>query len=562
MHSLAEHLILPGSPFELMPRASHGPRLFRHLPSCVQALFGNGTRFGSRTCMVVNGSRVSFTQIAAEAAKLAVVLARRHGVRSGTRVAVVATGGPAWFAAVVSIWWAGGIAVIVDRRLPVDQRIAVLDRSGCGAAITDRDCSRELRARGDRRAHIPLRNQGEWARGGSFYDVEAQSGEDLQARSPAMSDPDEDALIAFTSGSTGTPKGVISTHRAILSGMFNSLLCAALAGARDRTRSGRVAGARGLPCSLLLSPFSHVGGYSHLILMTHLAGRVVPYDGTAAGAVATLAREGVTVLSGASSQFLKELVRTDAPSEALGSLSTVTVHGSTLATQLVLEMQSRFPTVQLTTGYGLTETNGLIASAAGTEILERAGSCGPLLPSVEVAIRDEAGSEVSTGRWGEVWVRGSMLMRGYLSPSDSNGLRASLRDGWFCTDDIGCVSSDGYLYVSERRQDLLRTSNGPISCARIAQDLCKIGMAEEAIALSDETPDHPIHLIMAIAPGSDESLHEKAGAWLQQVTSLGRDQITVLMLDRLPRTSSGKPDRPALRRLADARRSGQGAPPS
>ncbi len=550
VHPLTERLILPGSPFELVPDPNSARRIFRYAPRSLQALFQNASRSGSRPCMAVDGSSVSFSQIAEAAAGLALVLVRRHGVQAATRVAVLAADSPAWLAAVVGVWWAGGVAVILDRHLSTGARWAILEASECATVITERDCSRALRDCGDRRDHILLRTGSGGTGSRLFYELEVEgAGERLSP--PVMSDPDEDALIAFTSGSTGTPKGVVSTHRAVLSGMFNTLLSSALTSARDRTRSGRMPSPRGPPSSLLLSPFSHVGGYSHLILMAHVAGKVIPQSGSTIEVLATLAREDVTVLSGASAPVLTELLRSEATCHALRRLSAITLYGSAPARRLILELQSRFPAIQLAAGYGLTETNGSICSASGAELLERPGTCGPVLPSVELSIRDESGSEVPTGHLGEIWVRGPMLMRGYVPPLNGSGSEAG-RDGWFCTDDCGWRDSDGYLYVSERRQDVLWTSAGRISCTRIEQLLCDGGMAEDAVAFGEEAPLGSGRLIIAIVPASAEACHERVAATVNRMVSPGDVQLTVLMLDRLPRTPSGKPDRLALRQLARA----------
>jgi fatty-acyl-CoA synthase len=170
---------------------------------------------------------------------------------------------------------------------------------------------------------------------------------------------------------------------------------------------------------------------------------------------------------------------------------------------------------------------------------------------VDVRIRDESGAPLPTGTSGEIWIRGAALMRGYLSARKGSD---SGKDGggWFCTEDIGWSDSDGYLYVSERRQDVLRSSGIRVSCQHIERLLCDGGMAEDAAAIVVEVSHRETRLVVAVVPTSGGPSLENLTALLQGATSLPEKQITVLRLERLPRTSSGKPDRLTLRRLASA----------
>jgi long-chain acyl-CoA synthetase len=499
--------------------------------------------------MSVEGLDVSFEQVLSAATSLGLTLTGRFGVSRGTKVAVVTEDCPAWLAAVAGIWWAGGITVVLDRTLNPATLLSALDATGCDIVITELPVSRQLADVGDRRAHITRCSGCDWTTSGYFEGVALIAAANAPSTPPITSDPEEDALIAFTSGSSGTPKGVISSHQAVLSGMLNSLLSGALIRARNRTRSGRPPIAQGPPCSLLLTPFSHVGGYSHLILMTHLAGKVVPLKWNAARVISAISRERATVLSGADPPDLMDFLSSTSRMEELRSLSAITTYGSALSPRLMHEIQSHLPFVSLGTGYGLTETNGSICAASGRELEERPGSCGPVLPSVEVSVRDESGDEVEIGCRGAIWLRGSMLMRSYAGEgrAGKSGLDSA---GWFCTNDFGWLDTDGYIYVSERREDIVEISGIRISCARIERMLCDDGLVKEASLVVVRSPTGDASLIAAIVPLRGSGGSEGIAARLEHTTSLSRSLITVLEFERLPRTASGKPDRKSFRQIA------------
>ena len=142
-----------------------------------------------------------------------------------------------------------------------------------------------------------------------------------------------------------------------------------------------------------------------------------------------------------------------------------------------------------------------------------------------------------------------MLMRDYL-PTDNGTDSTRVARGWFCTQDIGRLDAEGYLYLLERRQDVLEISGTRISCAQLERRLRDDGIGSDAAALVVESSRAGAHLVVAIASASARVPRESVTARLQQITSLPLEQITLLMLERLPRTSSGKPDRATLRRLA------------
>ena len=135
----------------------------------------------------------------------------------------------------------------------------------------------------------------------------------------------------------------------------------------------------------------------------------------------------------------------------LSSLTYVTSGGAPLAAEVAEQFIRRVPSVSIRQGYGLTETAALISSNPIGR--ERAGSVGLPVPGTEVRILDDDGNELPQGEVGEICARSPGVMQGYWHSPETT--REALRDGWLHTGDLGYQDDDGYLYIVDRKKDLI-----------------------------------------------------------------------------------------------------------
>ena len=546
----AERLVKPGSPFELIGINGGSQKIFRHAPASLPLLLDRSRRFGERPFTSFDGVGVSFSKIAAEADRLAIALATVFGVRRGSRVAVLAPDSPAWIAAVFGVWRSGAVAVILDSGASKERVLRLLDTTDCAVLITTETLGSALRTYGDRRKHVLMSETGDWAEARYFRFGQSVCDEGLpgSASWPDV-DPDEDALIVFTSGSSGSPKGVISTHRAVISGVLNSLLAASLSGLRTpSTPTTASAYRQAQPCSLLLTPFSHVAGLSHLLLMLHLAGKVVPYRWQPTQVCGVIAKERVTVISGADSSILADLLRAAESGQDLSSVQAVSMYGTSFPADAIRSFYGALPAVRLGSGYGLTETNGSVSSASGQEIIERPGTCGPVSPAVDICIRDHQGTAMPVGVAGDIWVRGPTLMRGYIA-ADRSTPSDTFSAGWFCTGDVGHLDADGSLFVHGRRRDVFLSAQGLLSCRDLERAVHAGWPVTDVAALVTGDPPDSHRLLVAVAPAMPSAVMHGVTVLLNRLSGLPPHRINLLMLGHIPRIHSGKPDRQALRQM-------------
>jgi long-chain acyl-CoA synthetase len=118
------------------------------------------------------------------------------------------------------------------------------------------------------------------------------------------------------------------------------------------------------------------------------------------------------------------------------------------------------------TGYGMTETNGLATSISGTDLLGRPRSCGrPIPPLVEIKIVDDRERPLPAGEQGEIWIRGPMNFRGYWNKPDAT--RETLSDGWVHSGDIGYMDEEGFVFITDRKKDMVIRGGENIGCQEV-----------------------------------------------------------------------------------------------
>jgi O-succinylbenzoic acid--CoA ligase len=253
---------------------------------------------------------------------------------------------------------------------------------------------------------------------------------------PVRVDPAAPHSIIYTSGTTGRPKGAVLTYGNHLWSALGSCL-----------NLGLHADDRWLACM----PLFHVGGLS-ILLRSVIYGIPVVVHGAFDPAAVNRAidRDGVTIVS-VVSVMLQRMLEERGGRPYPPSLRCVLAGGGPVPEDLLRACAERgVPVVQT---YGLTEAASQVATLAPEDALRKLGSAGKPLPPTEVRIADGEGRPLPPGAPGEILVRGPTVMAGYRGrPEETAG---ALRDGWLHTGDVGYLDAGGYLYVLDRRSDLI-----------------------------------------------------------------------------------------------------------
>jgi long-chain acyl-CoA synthetase len=219
-------------------------------------------------------------------------------------------------------------------------------------------------------------------------------------------DSDADACIFYTSGTTGFPKGAQLTHRGCIANLFNMMFSGQVQALAVQRATGVVVdpAAVPIPVALLTTPLFHVtanncGAYA----VTAAGGKLVMmYKWDAGEALRLIERERVTAMSGVPVMSRELLAHPDFAKTDLSSLMTLGGGGAPLQPDLVHKIDSQVKTARPNTGYGMTETCGIITAVAADFFVDKPDSVGPAMPSYDVRCVNDAGETLAPGELGEL----------------------------------------------------------------------------------------------------------------------------------------------------------------
>ena len=352
-------------------------------------------------------------------------------------------------------------------------------------------------------------------------------------------DPAAVLAILYTSGTTGRPKGAMLT---VANFWWSAIGSALNLGTHTSDRW------------LAPLPLFHVGGLSIVLRAAIYGITAVVHDGFDAAAVdRAIDDEGVTIVSVVAVMLQRMLdARGERPYPP--SLRCVLLGGGP-APRPLLERAAALdvPVVQ---SYGLTETTSQIATLAPEDAIPRLGAAGrPLYPNALRIVRDDR-SDAPPGTPGEIVVRGPVVMAGYAGRPDATA--DAIVDGWLHTGDVGRLDADGYLYVLDRRDDLIVTGGENVYPAEVeAALLAHPRIAEAAvIGAADATWGQRVVAVVRLTDvGGTASASAVPNGFADEIRAFCRARLAGYKVPRdvrvvtapLPRTASGKLRRTALR---------------
>ncbi|XP_047340498.1 4-coumarate--CoA ligase-like 9 [Impatiens glandulifera] len=265
-------------------------------------------------------------------------------------------------------------------------------------------------------------------------------------RVPVTVRQSDSAAILYSSGTTGRVKGVELTHRnfiALISGFHHI---------RSSKEDNMMA-----PIWLLPIPLFHVFGFFIFINAAARGETVVLLERFEFEAMLKAVEKYRVSLMPVSPPLLIAMSKLEIVKKYdLSSLQILTCGGAPFGKEMTEKFLARFPNIEISQGYGLTETVGGASRMIGEEEAKHYGSAGRLSENLEAKIIDpETGEALGPERRGELWLRGPIIMKGYIG--DKAATLATLDgDGWLKTGDLCYIDKNGYLYVVDRLKELIK----------------------------------------------------------------------------------------------------------
>jgi long-chain acyl-CoA synthetase len=353
---------------------------------------------------------------------------------------------------------------------------------------------------------------------------------------PIVGRADDDlAALLYTGGTTGQAKGVMLSH----------------ANLHFSGRSAHEASyVPGLNRTLMTLPLSHAYG-----LLVTVAGMHSPERGISAllrwfdpSAFLSLIAEQRLQLSALVPSMLQILLASPLEDHDLSSLRYVTSGGAPLAPDVEREFRRRVPSAAVRQGYGLTECAALISTnPAGRE---RSGSVGLPVPATEVEIRGEDGRPVPPHETGEVCARSPGVMLGYWRAPETTA--EAVCDGWLKTGDVGYLDDDGYLFLVDRKKDLIIRGGFNVYPRDVEDALVEHPAVKMAGVVGRPSTVHGEEVIAFVALHADEQITgEQLIDWARKRIGGYKYPREVHFVEAVPLTPVGKIDRKALRGLRE-----------
>ena len=482
----------------------------------------NVRKYGEYPSLVFEGRQWTNVEQQREAAKLANAL-RRLGVGVGDRVVVLLPNCPEVLQAYGAIFRSGAVAVPVIFLLSAEEVRHILGDSGAKVAIT----SPELLSKVEGFDGTIVLVGGEAAGAIAWPDLLAREPDTF----PMVDRADDDlAVILYTSGTTGKPKGVALSH----GNLESNARSAASLWELDREQ-----------WNLAVLPLSHSYGLTVMNSGNILGTRAVLLRWFNPEPVLDAIRQyRVQSMAGVPTMFVYLLHYPEADRFDTSSMRSWASGAAPLPVEIVEPFERKFGG-RLLEGYGLTEASPVVSAhrVSGTRKL---GSVGTPIPGVEVRILDDEDREVPRGEVGEVCVRGGNVMLGYYGLPDETA--KTLRNGWLHTGDMGRVDEDGFLFIVERKKDLIIRGGFNIYPREVEDVLYAHPKIAEAavVGVSDPLMGEEVRAWVAPKSGVDVAADEVI-AFCQKRLAKFKCPREVRFVTALPKSPVGKILRKELR---------------
>jgi len=498
-------------------------------------------RIGERSIYEIDGARLTNWQLLDHSRRLQAAFAEL-GLKRGDRTVVLMMNHPLVFPVLQGIFRTGGAAIPVMPQAPAAELRYVLADTEAKAVVTDVERLPTVR---DAVAGLPhvrhiIVQGGTDSRQATPPEIRLDALLEFPPRaSLADIDTDDVAVMLYSSGTTGRPKGVLLSHANLLA----SAAAVADAAELDQWEGPRI--------TLSAMPIAHIFGVAIMndLLMTpnHLADRtrLIQLRWFDPEQFMALVQEHRCTATAAVPTILAVLLHhPKAGQYDLSTLKEIICGGAPLPVELAQAFMRRYPT-RIREVYGLTEGAGMGTANRRSEPF-RPGSAGRVYINTELTILDDEDRPLPSGERGEICLRGPIVMRGYHNRPDETA--QIVRNGWLHTGDVGYLDEDGFLFVVDRKKDMIIRGGENIYPAELEAVLHEHPAVAEAavVGVPDEVYGENVVAFVVVKPGATVSESDVVAHVCRHVAKF-KAPSQVHFVAALPKSNIGKILRRVLR---------------
>ncbi len=496
-----------------------------------------------KEAIVSEKGRWTYAQWEANANKRAQALARR-GIKKGDRVATIFLNGNEVLETYLALMKLGAVIVPMNVRLTPGELQYIIEHSGASSIILSDEFESPIRE-----IKNDLQNVKQcFMSGGDVQEdmiplEEIYHGEPDKDPSEAL-DENDMACILYAAGTTGRPKGVLLSHRNCVWGAVN------IAFNVNLEPEYRV---------LLVFPLYHAAafiilignlflGCTNVILKTFDPRRVMELIG----------EEKINRMTFPPTVWNFILQLPDLEKYDTLSVRAISSGAESMPLETKKKLLDLFPNGALGETYGMTETSATITTLDPKDVIRKMASVGKPFVNVEIRLADDEGNDVPVGEVGEILARGPNIMEGYYKEPEATA--RALKDGWLYTGDLGKLDAEGFLYIVDRKKDMIITGGENIFPREIEEVLYAHPKILEAAVIGLPDPDwgEKVHAVIALKEGENLTGQEVKDYCKSRIAGFKKPR-SVEFVDKLPRSAAGKVLKRILRKHLDDRRKDYGS---
>ena len=538
-----QEMTAPGAPFELVDLEIRGNkvRTYKNAMANVRQLWEGSVLHGANDYLVYGDERWSYADAHRDVASIAAWLVEQ-GIEPGDRVAIAMRNYPEW----MLCYWAtasiGAVAVGMNAWWTSAEMQYALKDSAPKVVICDDERLERL---------LPVRSK---APDFELVAVRCTAPENVHSYASLLGggtlpeveiDPDSDVCLFYTSGTTGSPKGAQLTHRGCTNNLMSILFWqGVLIAARVKANAPKPAPKENppQPSALIATPLFHVTANNCAAYpMTLIGGKLVTtYKWDATEALKIIERERITTFNGVPTMARELLTHPQLNSHDTSTLATLGGGGAKFQADLVEKVEARKNNTRSNTGYGLTETSGIITANSAEYLRDKPETVGPAMPCYETRIVGEDGNDMPSGEPGELWVRGAQVVAGYWNRPEATA--EDITDGWFHTGDIATIDEDGFIQIVDRKKEMVLRGGENIYCFEVESVLFAHPDVNEAAVFSvpDERLGEEVGAAAVLRPGATLTAAALRDYCAERIAKHKVPRYLWLRDEPLPRNANGK----------------------
>jgi long-chain acyl-CoA synthetase len=497
-------------------------------------LAAQAQRFPDKPALVCGATTVTFRQLHDESNRIASAL-RKDGIKLGDRVALCLGNCCEFVTIFFAIVKSGAIAMPINMRLSASE-VAVIFKDAAPSAVffsqDERETVDKITVDGGTRRFVV-------GSPSSPAEVSLQSMLACEAELIEIPATFDDCVISYTSGTTGRPKGVITTQAnyIIANGFLNAMHW-------ELSEHDRI---------LVTTPLAHRTAFARIGNMAVLGTTlyILPrFD--AAAAVQLIEGERISLISLVPTVGRMLLPAIEADPARFASLRVMVATGEAFPVEIKRRLLVALPELKIFSFFAMTEA-GSLAMLKPDEQFSHGGSVGRVTAGVELRLVDADGRDVKLGEAGEIWVRSGMpgqylLFRTYFNQPAA--MKEAFHEGWFKTGDVGRFDESGYLYIVDRKKDMVLSGGYNIYSKEVEAVLVRYpGVVDAAvIGVPDPIYGEAVSAFVEVENGTRLE-PEQLIQWCANELASYKKPKHITFMSELPKNSTGKVMKNELRAL-------------